>query len=47
MSEEKKQEIKEMVEVVSALNRDDLMKTMGFAMGLKAKGEDQKQSQPG
>lgn len=46
MSEEKKQDIKEMVEVVSALDRDDLMKTMGFAMGLKAKGETQATNQP-
>lgn len=41
MSEEKKQDIKEMAEVLRDLDRDDLMKTFGFAMGLKAKGTEQ------
>lgn len=39
MSEEKKQEIKEMAEVLNGLSRDDLMKTYGFALGLKAQDE--------
>lgn len=47
MSEEKKQEIREMVEVLNDLNRDDLMKTVGFAMGLKASGEAKAELQPG
>lgn len=37
--EEKKQEIKEMAEVLNGLSRDDLMKTYGFALGLKAQDE--------
>lgn len=47
MSEEKKQDIKEMAEVLNDLDRDDLMLTLGYAMGLKAKGEAQAASQPG
>lgn len=47
MSEEKKQDIREMVEVLNDLNRDDLMKTVGFAMGLKASGEAQAENQSG
>lgn len=47
MSEEKKQDIKEMAEVLGDLDRDDLMKTFGFAMGLKAKESAQTASQPG
>ena len=43
--EEKKQEIKEMADALSGLSRDDLMKTYGFALGLKA--QDNKQLQPG
>lgn len=39
-AEEKKQEIKEMVEVLESLSRDDLMKTYGFALGRKAQAED-------
>lgn len=42
--EEKKQEIQEMAEVLSNLSRDELLKTYGFALGLKAQDED---SQPG
>ena len=38
-AEEKKAQIKETVDVLEALGRDDLMKTMGFALGLKAKEE--------
>ena len=38
-AEEKKAQIKEMAEVLEELGRDDLMKTMGFALGLKAKEE--------
>ena len=38
--EEKKQEIKEMAEVLENLSRDDLMKTYGFALGLKAQGQE-------
>lgn len=37
--EEKKQDIKEMAEVLNSLDRDELMQTFGFAMGLKAKRE--------
>lgn len=47
VSEEKKQDIREMIEVLNDLNRDDLMKTVGFAMGLKASGEAQAENQPG
>ena len=37
MSEnEKKQELQEMVNVLQGLNRDDLIKAHGFALGLKA-----------
>jgi hypothetical protein len=39
--EEKKQEIKEMAEVLNGLSRDDLMKTYGFALGLKAQDDNQ------
>ena len=42
-----KQDLKEMSEDLADLDRDDLMKTWGFAMGLKAKGEAQAASQPG
>lgn len=42
-SEEKKQEIKEMVEVLETLSRDDLMKTYGFALGRKAQEENMPQ----
>lgn len=45
--EEKKQEISEVVEVLAELNRDDLMQTFGFALGLKAKEEAMSASQPG
>lgn len=38
--EEKKQEIREMVEEAEALGRDDLMKTYGFILGLKAQGQE-------
>lgn len=38
--EEKQQEIKEMTEVLENLSRDDLMKTYGFALGLKAQGQE-------
>ena len=37
--EEKKAQIKEMTDVLEELGRDDLMKTMGFALGLKAKDD--------
>lgn len=47
MSEEKKQDIREMVEVLNDLSRDDLMKTVGFAMGLKVSGEAKAEVQPG
>ena len=46
MSEEKK-DLREMVEILNDLNRDDLMKTVGFAMGLKASGEAKAEPQPG
>lgn len=36
MSEEKKQEIQEMVNDLQDLTRDDLLKTHGFVLGLKA-----------
>ena len=39
--EEKEQEIKEMTEVLKDLSRDDIMKTYGFALGLKAQDETQ------
>ena len=45
--EKKKQDIKEMAEVLNDLDRDDLMMTLGYAMGLKAKSEAQAASQPG
>lgn len=38
--EEEKQEIKEMAEVLENLSRDDLMKTYGFTLGLKAQGQE-------
>lgn len=37
--EEQKKDIKEMAEVLNGLDRDELMQTFGFAMGLKAKRE--------
>lgn len=36
MSEEKKQELQEMVNDLQDLNRDDLMRAHGFVLGLKA-----------
>lgn len=39
MGEEKKIDIAEMVDTLKALNRDDLMKTWGFALGLHIKSE--------
>lgn len=36
MSEENKQELQTMVSELLSLPRDDLMKTYGFALGLKA-----------
>lgn len=39
MSEEKKQEVQDMVVELLSLPRDDLMKTWGFALGLKAQDE--------
>lgn len=44
--DEKKQEIKEMAEVLNGLERDELMQTFGFAMGLKAKREAQAENTP-
>lgn len=42
MSEEKKQEMQDMVSELSGLSRDDLMKTYGFALGLKAQDQGKK-----
>lgn len=39
MAEENKKELQEMVADLLSLPRDDLMKTYGFALGLKAQGE--------
>lgn len=44
MSEEKKQEMQELVEELQGLSRDDLMKTYGFVLGRKAS---QTESHPG
>jgi hypothetical protein len=38
-AEEKKQEMQEVVTELQGLSRDDLMKTWGFALGLKAQEE--------
>ena len=38
-AEEKKQEMQDMVNELRGLSRDDLMKTWGFALGLKAQEE--------
>jgi hypothetical protein len=38
-AEEKKQEMQEVVTELQGLSRDDLMKMVGFALGLKAQGE--------
>lgn len=39
MGEEKKIDLTEVSETLKALNRDDLMKTWGFALGLHIKSE--------
>lgn len=38
-AEEKQQEMQDMVNELQGLSRDDLMKTWGFALGLKAQDE--------
>ena len=38
-AEDKKQEMQEVVTELQGLSRDDLMKTWGFALGLKAQEE--------
>lgn len=38
-AEEKQQEMRDMVNELQGLSRDDLMKTWGFALGLKAQDE--------
>lgn len=38
-TEDKKQEMQEVVNELQGLSRDDLMKTWGFALGLKAQEE--------
>lgn len=45
--EEKKQDSKEMIEMLNDMNHDDLMLTMGFALGVKAKSEAKAEVQPG
>lgn len=39
MSEEKKCGISEMLDILKEMDRDELMQTYGFALGLKAKRE--------
>jgi hypothetical protein len=39
LNENSKQELAEMVSILKDMNRDELMQTYGFALGLKAKRE--------
>lgn len=39
LNENSKQELAEMVDILKEMDRDELMQTYGFALGLKAKRE--------